>query len=461
MPRIDRATSARERMSPLTTSSSSSPSRFCSLPVAKLSRTRTRYSSDSRRLTRCDPMNPAPPVTRTALGSPEVDNTARIMANRTQDPSPAVALDVTPLQNANRRRGIGTYVRGLAARLAAQDEVAIEFWGWQGDFPLAIRPPHRAVLMKRSVMPEYRGKWLFAQLAMQRRARASRVRAVHITDPDALTPLAGHKLLTTVYDLIPLRQGISRKRIIGWAGYRTYIRNLRRVDIYFAISKQTGRDLTDLLGVPSEKIVIGAPGINLPPPSGATFGGARPYFLYLGGPNPNKNLPALLDAMGRAEALPEELLVAGHWLPKQVAALEATVASRGLAGRVRHIGFVPDGELAARLRQATAVIIPSRSEGFGLPVGEGLAAGALVAHSRIPVLEDTSAGAALTFDPDSAEQLAGAPPPGPARRAPTRGARAGGLRRGQGPTPGASLGAAIYAPRPAPGPLKRLGVAPH
>ena len=394
-------------------------------------------------------MNPAPPVTRTALGSPEVDNTARIMANRTQDPSPAVALDVTPLQNANRVRGIGTYVRGLANQLAAQDEVAIEFWGWQDDLPLEIRPPHRAVLMKRSVMPEYRGKWLFAQLAMQRRARASRVRAVHITDPDALTPLAGHKLLTTVYDLIPLRQGISRKRIIGWAGYRTYIRNLRRVDTYFAISKQTGRDLTDLLGVPSEKIVIAAPGINLPPPSGATFGGARPYFLYLGGPNPNKNLPALLDAMGRAEALPEELLVAGHWLPKQVAALEATVASRGLAGRVRHIGFVPDGELAARLRQATAVIIPSRSEGFGLPVGEGLAAGALVAHSRIPVLEDTSAGAALTFDPDSAEQLAESLRRASAGGADTRELRERGLRRAKDLTWDEAVGATIDSYREA------------
>src|SRR2546430_17493323 len=136
--------------------------------------------------------------------------------------------------------------------------------------------------------------------------------------------------------------------------------------------------------------------------------------------------------MARTPTRPEELLIAGQWLPKQVAALEATVASRGLAGRVRHIGFVPDGELAARLRQATAVIIPSRSEGFGLPVGEGLAAGALVAHSRIPVLEDTSAGAAPTFYSDSAEQLGGAPRRGTARGGrPRGGARGGGgARRG-------------------------------
>jgi glycosyltransferase involved in cell wall biosynthesis len=58
------------------------------------------------------------------------------------------------------------------------------------------------------------------------------------------------------------------------------------------------------------------------------------------------------------------------------------------------------------MRSATALVIPSRYEGFGLPVGEGLAAGAVVIHSRIPVLEQISAGSALTFGPDSAEELA-------------------------------------------------------
>jgi len=376
-------------------------------------------------------MNPAPPVTRTALGSPEVDNTARIMANRTQGTPPAIALDVTPLQNAHRLRGIGTYVRGLATRLAAQDEVAIEFWGWKDELPFTIRPPHRGVLMTRRLMPEYRGKWLFAQLAIRRRARASGVRAVHITDPDALTLLGERKVLTTVYDLIPLRLGISRKRIVGWAGYQTYIRNLRRVDKYFAISRQTAQDLTDLLGVSRERIVLAAPGIDLPASSNTALADARPYFFYLGGPNPNKNLPTLLDAMARSKELPEDLLIAGHWLPKQVAALDATVTVSGLAGRVRHIGFVPDGELAARLRGASAVIVPSRSEGFGLPVGEGLAAGALVIHSRIPVLEETSAGAALTFDPDSPDELADCLRRASADGTPTRKLREEGVRRAQ------------------------------
>src|SRR5690349_5620027 len=52
-------------MSPWWTSKPSTPSRFERRPVAKLSRMRTWKPSDSNRLTRCEPMKPAPPVTRT------------------------------------------------------------------------------------------------------------------------------------------------------------------------------------------------------------------------------------------------------------------------------------------------------------------------------------------------------------------------------------------------------------
>src|SRR5437667_5199179 len=51
-------------MSPSTSSTSSeTSSRFSRRPVAKLSRTLTSWPSCSRRSTRCDPMNPPPPVT--------------------------------------------------------------------------------------------------------------------------------------------------------------------------------------------------------------------------------------------------------------------------------------------------------------------------------------------------------------------------------------------------------------
>jgi glycosyltransferase involved in cell wall biosynthesis len=339
-------------------------------------------------------------------------------------PAPAIAFDVTPLQNAHRHRGIGTYVRGLARRLSAQSDIPIEFWGWAGEDGFEAPPPHRKLVLARFPMPEYRGAWLFAQLAMRRRAGKSEVRAVHLTDPDALTPLAGRKLMTTVYDLIPLKQGLTRSGVITRAGYRTYLRALEHADTLFAISDQTKADLVEMLRLPVSRVLVARPGIDLSASAGARLKATRPYFLFVGGPNPNKNLHVVLEAMAICTELPEELRVAGHWLTKQVAALEARAKAMGLQDRVRYVGFVPSSELSDQMKEATALVIASKYEGFGLPVGEGLAAGALVIHSRIPVLEETSAGAALTFDPESAEDLAAC-----LRRAASNAEVQGGLRQ--------------------------------
>src|SRR5260221_313553 len=311
------------------------------------------------------------------------------------------------MQNAHSYRGIGTYVRGLAGHLAAQTVVPIEFWGWAGEAPIEVRPPHRALWLPRFPMPRYRGAWLFAQLAMRMRARLSSVKVVHITDPEALTAIGRRRLLATVYDLIPLQEGIGARRPVARAGYDAYPRAMRQVDTYFAISGQTADDLKELLQIPAEKIVVVPPGIELPPtPDGPLAGVEGPYFVYVGGPNPNKNLAVLLDAMAASADLPHRLLIAGRWLPSQLESLAGQLRGLGLQDRVVHLGFVSDADLMPLMRHAAALVVPSRREGFGLPVGEGLAAGAVVIHSRIPVLEETSVGAALTFDPGSATELA-------------------------------------------------------
>ena len=114
-----------------------------------------------------------------------------------------MAFDVTPLQNAHRIRGIGRYVRGLATALNAQQEFAIEFWGWGDDRPFEVRPPHRGLWLRRFGLPRTRWSWLTGPIGMRVRRRLSRTEVTHITDPRAFTPL-GVKTLTTVYDLIPL-----------------------------------------------------------------------------------------------------------------------------------------------------------------------------------------------------------------------------------------------------------------
>lgn len=67
---------------------------------------------------------------------------------------------------------------------------------------------------------------------------------------------------------------------------------------------------------------------------------------------------------------------------------------------------VGDADLAALISGARVFVVPSRAEGFGLPVLEAMALGVPVASSDIPVLHEIAGEAALWFDPERPDQLA-------------------------------------------------------
>jgi len=69
---------------------------------------------------------------------------------------------------------------------------------------------------------------------------------------------------------------------------------------------------------------------------------------------------------------------------------------------VRHVHAwrVSDQELAALYAGARVVLVPSRAEGFGLPVLEAMAAGVPVVASDIPALREVGGGLASHVPPD-------------------------------------------------------------
>jgi glycosyltransferase involved in cell wall biosynthesis len=82
--------------------------------------------------------------------------------------------------------------------------------------------------------------------------------------------------------------------------------------------------------------------------------------------------------------LPEdhELVILGDGSGRR--RIERLVADRGLKGRVRCLGHVPEPELRRWLSTAAVVVSMSRLESYGLTLYEGLAAGASVVASDIP-----------------------------------------------------------------------------
>jgi alpha-1,3-rhamnosyl/mannosyltransferase len=80
----------------------------------------------------------------------------------------------------------------------------------------------------------------------------------------------------------------------------------------------------------------------------------------------------------------------------------------GASARVDWLGYVPAGRLAALRAGASAVIVPSRKEGFGLPVLEAMAAGAPVVAARAGSIPEVAGDAALLVDARVPDEIAAA-----------------------------------------------------
>jgi glycosyltransferase involved in cell wall biosynthesis len=120
------------------------------------------------------------------------------------------------------------------------------------------------------------------------------------------------------------------------------------------------------------------------------------YLLSVATLEPRKGLDVLmagLAAMPRERRLPLVLVGQPGWGgvdPVQLA------ADMGLGrDEVVLLGRLPDRDLAAVMSAAVAVVVPSRAEGFGLPVVEAMAVGTPVITSDDPALVEVGGDATI------------------------------------------------------------------
>jgi glycosyltransferase involved in cell wall biosynthesis len=86
--------------------------------------------------------------------------------------------------------------------------------------------------------------------------------------------------------------------------------------------------------------------------------------------------------------------------------LDELAESLAVSDKVHYLGFVTATELQVICRLATAMIFPSKFEGFGLPVLEAFYAKLPVLAANATTLPEIAKDGALYFDPDSATELA-------------------------------------------------------
>src|SRR5688572_9285616 len=80
----------------------------------------------------------------------------------------------------------------------------------------------------------------------------------------------------------------------------------------------------------------------------------------------------------------------------------------GLQDLVRFAGFLSSEEISSLYALARGVVVPSKFEGACMPVMEAFAIGKPVACSNVTCLPEVAGDAALLFDPDDPEAIAGA-----------------------------------------------------
>jgi alpha-1,3-rhamnosyl/mannosyltransferase len=119
-----------------------------------------------------------------------------------------------------------------------------------------------------------------------------------------------------------------------------------------------------------------------------------PYVFYLGQWKAYKNLPLLLEAFARVRRTHpnSQLVLAGDDLRHPEVRQRAAALPEG---SVVLPGHLPESAVPDLYRGAALVVLPSRAEGFGLPVIEAMACGVPVICSDLPVLREIADGVAV------------------------------------------------------------------
>jgi glycosyltransferase involved in cell wall biosynthesis len=131
----------------------------------------------------------------------------------------------------------------------------------------------------------------------------------------------------------------------------------------------------------------------------------RRFVLYPASLWLHKNHIALLDAMSRIDDEEIHLVLTGAPLGR-LDELLANAGKRGLRRRLRHLGVVSEAALPVLYRAATAVVFPSRYEGFGAPPLEAMACGCPVASSLAASLAEVCGDAVIALHPEDSSQMA-------------------------------------------------------
>ncbi len=290
--------------------------------------------------------------------------------------------------------GTATYAQGLLGALAGQPGLAV-----------------RALCTPDAPLPEGIGRVTVRRFSSRPRAevmenavrlplqvwRARGDRSVFHNLSYHAVPGLGAPWVQTLHDVIPLAYPSPDLAALR-SRWKRFAPRYRRASAVIAVSHHAATDGVAYLGLRPERVHVAPHGIS---PAFVPGNGPAdpPYLLMVGEFGARKGFAeafAVIDALAEA-GYPHRLVVAGR--DHGTGALDRLRARAQDPSRIELRALIPD--LVPLYQGATALLMTSHYEGFGLPALEAMACGVpVVAYDNSAVTEIAGPAAALVPDGD-------------------------------------------------------------
>ena len=301
-----------------------------------------------------------------------------------------ICLDMRPALS--QATGVGIYLRNLVRALSeidTQNEYHLFYSSWKEDAPKANYGKNFVIHNQKWPVRVLNFAWHRLGWPPVDWLIRSEMDVVHSPGP-LLTPTSNAHQITTVMDLYfyfyPEDTLGEIKR-----DYKSLVeKHSLRSDAIIAISEHTRQILIDRFEIHPSRIYLirlaADPYFSEAVPSESTkkilgkLGVQQPYFLFVGGYEPRKNLQTALEAFHLLNEKDSRFVVVGptRWPAPAMKNPEQTI----------QLGYVSQEELRALYRESVALVMPSREEGFGIPALEAMASGTAVIGSDLPVFHE-------------------------------------------------------------------------
>lgn len=219
------------------------------------------------------------------------------------------------------------------------------------------------------------------------------------------------KQVVTIHDVVWKRYPQSMQWQTRWAEKLFMGRSICQADKVVCVSRFTQSEVAAFWPDQSHKCVVvrSGGGLNyINNELSPKLDRNKPYALFVGTPEPRKNLRRLIKAFARLikeNKIQSDLVIvgAGGWGGEDI---DSVIQSEAANKHIVILGHVSDNDLQTLYRGAEFLVMPSLYEGFGLPVLEAMRYGVPSLVSEGGSLAEVAGDSGLLVDPQSVDSIA-------------------------------------------------------